>query len=283
MRSVQSLLVFGVVGPLLLLAGCGDDPAPPTDRTTAKPHATASGSEAARSENETPTPEVKVRLEVLEKLNVPLDLRWRMQFPVVSGLPDRSVEQRINQRLRAVPEDVLDGWEQTIADSRASLPPPAHRTHLRTDARLGLRGPRLLSVQYTFETNATELGRSVGEPVVFLTLDLETGRELTASDLLSDRVGTPDGASAFGRLLAEFGPGGRLCDQDVTGTRDLRPEDILSEDPNVSAVSVFPTADDVRFSLRLWNLGYPMSCGSQTITVGYDDLRGFLSPELAQG
>lgn len=282
MRLLHRSIVALVAAPLLLLAGCGDDTPDGSTAASATPRDPASQQkDDPERRKETPTPEFDVRLEVLEKSNVALELRWRMQFPVVSGLPDRSVEQRVNELLRAVPEEFLDGVEQTVADNQQSLAPASHRTLLQSNAEIGLRGPRLLSVRYTFTANEGLLGR-VEEPTVPLTVDLTTGREMTAEDLLSDRVRTPEGAREFERLLTEFGPGGNLCGQEVVGVREMRPDDLVADDPQDSVVSLFPGKKEVSFALALWDLGYPMSCLGTTIDVPYDDLEGFLSPDLIE-
>ena len=241
------------------------------------------GPGTAASPKATPSkPVIKVEPATARSLHAGYGIRQQIQYAKVTGLPDQAVAAKVNERLRRAPEQVLDSWQDDITDGRdAGTGATPATTTLRAKAAIGLAGPRVVSVNHTFETDGADLGRQPAVTQLPLVLDLTTGRELATRDLLSEKARTPEGARALERVIARHGPGGRLCDQAPPGTRGLRPDDIVSDDPREDVVIAFPDRNGVRFMIGLWKLGYPMSCLAQPITVPYADLKGLLAGPLA--
>lgn len=223
----------------------------------------------------------KVELVTIHKNNVAVGVEQRLQFARVSGLPDQSLTDKVNARLRSGAEDTLEAFEKDLdnPDPAGSGVTPA-TTMMTSKATVGLFNSRVVAVRYAFSVNGADLGAVPTRTVVPVVVDLDTGSELTAKELLSSRVTSAQGARDFTRLLAKAGPGGRLCDETPPDARDFTPADIVGGTGGDGVVGVFPTAKSVEFSLGLWKLGYPMVCNPQTISIPYADLRGFLAPVL---
>lgn len=229
-----------------------------------------------------PTGKVKMELVTINKENVSLGLRQRLQFAKVSGLPDQAMSEKINKRLRNAAEGPLDSFEKELAEPEDPLNPreTPNTTMMHSEATIGLVNSRVVAVNYRFSVNGAEFGRFPAWSAVSLVIDVADGHELTVKEMLSSRVGTTQGARDFTRVLARSGPGGRLCDVSPPDVRGFTPKDIVGEKPGEGVVDVFPTTKGVDFTLGLWKLGYPMACNAQVITVSYPALKGLLGPAL---
>jgi hypothetical protein len=226
---------------------------------------------------------VKVELVTINKENVYLGLRQRIQFARATGVPDAAVAEKINQRLRQAAEEPLDSIEADFSEqgpfgTGESTP---RTTMMRSYATVGLVNSRVIAVQHTYSTNGVEFGTVLARLSRTVVIDVATGRELTTRELLSPRVATAAGASDLTALLARSGPGGRLCETSPPGVREFTPADIFGgKDQKTGIVSVFPTPKGVTFTMGLWKLDYPMSCSGTSITVGYRELNGYLGRPL---
>jgi serine/threonine-protein kinase len=122
----------------------------------------------------------------------------RAQYVQVSGMADRAAQQRVNQALKAPVEQDVQVMRSITQGSGTQCGKP---NTVRTQARLGLAGPKMLSVLYyptiTFCSPADgELARSA------VTVDLTTGRALGIDDILTPAALTPAGLQTLWKRLS---------------------------------------------------------------------------------
>lgn len=255
----------------LLFTGCTSEP--PDPREPSEPRDAPSAS---------PSPEKEIDVEVVtvRSTHVPSDIQQRLEHVRVTGLPDHDGQQRINQLLRAVPEQTLDDFEDNLTDPALDNPDLPPTTTLRSTATVGLRGPDLVSAAFHYQANGGELARAPELAYDSITIDLETEAVLSNREMLSKRVRTPEGARELGRLLRRSGPDGELCGPRPAGAREFQPSDFVAQDEGERTVWLFPQQQHVTFAVALANFGYPMSCARQNIDVDYRELNEFLAPAM---
>ncbi|SEG76430.1 serine/threonine protein kinase [Thermomonospora echinospora] len=208
-----------------------------------------------------------------------------VRYPRVTGLRTSAIEAAANKALRAP----VDTWVNDVHTDIGSFEGPdgsAEQYHPSATYRVGVAGPRLMSVRYDVRGGQ----RNTVYPL-YVTVDLGTGREVTTADMLTARTATLEGAKSLTLLLERNAfEGGSLCkdseppwrrsDSSYGEGRYLLPKHITE-----GGLRMFLTARGAEFVPPHWALGYSMACNrnSDATLLRYDQLRGVLRPEIIQG
>ncbi|MGI5167586.1 serine/threonine-protein kinase [Spirillospora sp. CA-253888] len=206
-----------------------------------------------------------------------------LRYPKITGL-GAALDARIDAALRTP----LEQWARDVSTEYSSFFGPTPSRGMEpfkpaADYTLGVSGPRLLSVRYSFAHPT----RNTGVPIV-VNIDLRTGRALTAADLLKPEFLTSAGASALTRRLEEFGPGGvALCKGpfwDYTARKYVARH---PERPSLKAgdvrehVGIFLRRGRSEFYVPTAQTRYSMACRGDPIPVPSARLAGLLRPDIA--
>jgi serine/threonine-protein kinase len=212
--------------------------------------------------------------------------RVTARVPHVSGLP-AGLAGRVNALIR----EPAERWAATAASDLAAFAPrddPANPYTGKVEYDVGLNGPRLFSVRYTF--SGTAMTRNT-PAIRVVTVDLTTGRALAARDFLRPDALTQARMSALTRLLGEYGPGhGALCDEgpfwDADGRRYTgKPSDAQDLTPalvNEGVLHMLPTRQGIDFYPPVARMGYSMACGREwrAFHIPYRRLGSFVRPDV---
>ncbi len=204
------------------------------------------------------------------------------RYPKVTGLKDPALERRVNAELRG-PVDRL------IADARrtaATIDCKGKPVKLGTETRLGLHGPGLVSVRYfMLSDHCEQADGSPGGEVV--TVDLRTGRRLTAADVFQPSTLTPDGVRRLQTLVRQT-PGTRERRWEECNTADgafkvadFSPHKLpgsTGDEPSPPLLSPFLTPGG--FELSYLNGGSD-GCGNLNFRAPYATVRALLKPGIA--
>ncbi|WP_218004861.1 serine/threonine-protein kinase [Actinomadura macra] len=204
------------------------------------------------------------------------------KYVTVSGLGDPALERRINQTLRAPLDRLIEIGTGSSTPSRCKGKP----TKVFTQARAGLRGPRLVSVRYFMVSDWCQAadGAPGGEVV---TVDLRTGKRLTATDVFRPEVLTSAGAARLQSLVTQrVGQGRRWSDCSPDGRfkrADFFPEKaavgtIKGMEIDPPRLSAFFTPGEFQLS---WLHGGSDGCGDLDFGGPYARIRPLLKPEIA--
>ncbi|MCQ0019548.1 hypothetical protein [Actinomadura madurae] len=199
------------------------------------------------------------------------------QFATVSGLKDAALQRRINAELRG-PLDRLIAMSRRISTTLGCKGNPVK---MRTEARLGLRGPRLVSVRYFQVTdNCLQADGSPGGEVV--TVDLRTGRRLTAQDVFTPSTLTAAGVARLQSLVQQrrgrFGRSWSQCSGDGRfELADFSPSNDGTE-PGPPRMNPFFTPAEFQLS---YLAGGSDGCGDLDFGGSYASVRSLLKPEIA--
>ncbi|WP_169804069.1 hypothetical protein, partial [Actinomadura formosensis] len=211
--------------------------------------------------------------------------RVTARVPQLTGLSG-GLAGRVNALVRAPAER----WAETAGSDMSAFSQrddPANPFTGKVDYDVGLGGPRLFSVRYTF--GGTVMTRNT-PAVQMVTVDLTTGRALAGRDLLRADALTRPGMSALTRLLAEYGPGhGALCEGPFwdssgrgytnvpPGATDLTPG-LVAE----GVLYMLPTRAGIDFYPPVSRMGYSMACGRawRAFHIPYRRLGRFVRPEV---
>ncbi|QXJ21589.1 serine/threonine protein kinase [Actinomadura graeca] len=205
------------------------------------------------------------------------------KYVTVGGLGDPALEKRVNQTLRAPLDRLIQIGTSSAAQSRCAGKP----TKVLTQAQAGLRGPRLVSVRYFMLSDwCQQADGSPGGEVV--TVDLRTGRRLTATDVFRPDALTSAGVARLQSLVtqrdtgrarrwADCSPGGRFTRADFFPVKSqVRTIKGMEVDP--PRLSAFLTPAEFRLS---WLHGGSDGCGDLDFGASYASVRPLLKPEIA--
>ncbi|WP_344407440.1 hypothetical protein, partial [Actinomadura nitritigenes] len=201
--------------------------------------------------------------------------RVTASYPQLSGLP-AAVLAKVN----AVVREPAETWARTAGHDLSAFTgtadPPTPYTG-KVTYEVGLNGPKLFSVRYSFSGTVLNRNTALAQMV---TVDLTTGRAVPPRDFFRADALTPAGTRAFTRLLVEYGPGGgSLCEDEPAGpdTGDVTPAMIRD-----GHVQVLPTREGVDFYPPEPALGYSMACGRawRAFSVPYRRLGRFIRPDV---
>jgi hypothetical protein len=192
------------------------------------------------------------------------------RYVQVTGLKDAAVQAKVNKALRAPVDRTLAQLKTAfVMPSGQALSMPTGT--LESAAKVGLGGPKLLSVTYTFADSSDSNRQIPASSEVTVVLDLSTGRELAAADLLLPAARTSAGARALGRII-DPGANGGVC----VGGHPLTGRDLGR------ALEVAPTTTGITFTIRNWiDLGCPHSDVAKAFDMPYARLGAYVRPEVA--
>ncbi|MBO2455116.1 protein kinase [Actinomadura barringtoniae] len=204
-----------------------------------------------------------------------------LRYPVVSGLATAALEAKVNKVLRAP----ADQWATDVHTDTASFmgsKNPAKPYTAALTYETGLSGPRLMSVRY----RPQEGQRNTVYPFQ-VTVDLTTGRELKAPDLLRPEAVTVSGVRALGDRLMRAG----LVSGDPTCRGEEHPAPDWSqvakdlkdrEGRDGGYIKIFLAPGRGEIGLPMFTLGYSMACNraSPYAKLPYAQLGDVLRPEI---
>ncbi|MFB4312772.1 serine/threonine-protein kinase [Actinomadura sp. 21ATH] len=204
------------------------------------------------------------------------------QYARITGLRDAAAQERVNRALREPLDWTIGYLRRAGTDAGTQCTQDAR---LSTTARVGLRGPSLVSAVY--KTNARYCAPADGEmPGWAVTVDLKTGRALKADDVFKPGTLTASGlATLWGRLKSESDTGRRPWGQVMWGPRgcvhggperkDFFPrQDVTGPWPAVATPFFAPGQFEIN-----WSAG-GSSCMYDRLTAPYAKVRDLLKPEI---
>ncbi|MEU8121912.1 serine/threonine-protein kinase [Spirillospora sp. NPDC049024] len=217
-----------------------------------------------------------------QRLANPAIVVQNAQYPKVTGLKDPALEHRVNAELRGP----LDRLIAASKKQAASIDCKGKPVKLGTETRLGMRGPRLVSVRYfMLSDNCQQADGSPGGEVV--TVDLRTGRRLTAADVFQPSTLTADGVRRLQGLVRQK-PGSTERRWEDCSTADgafkladFSPQTLpgsTSGEPDPPALSAFFTPAGFELS---YLHGGSDGCGNLNFAAPYASVRGLLKPGIA--
>ncbi|MEU9018002.1 serine/threonine-protein kinase [Actinomadura sp. NPDC048394] len=202
------------------------------------------------------------------------------KYATVSGLHDAALQRRINAELRAPLDDLI----ALAKDSRKQVACGSTPTTVTVQTRVGLNGPRLVSVRYFQMSDwCRQADGSPGGEVV--TVDLRTGRRVTASDVFRPGTLTAAGLGTLKSRLVQRD--GRTPISDCPASDPWKPADFqpapaeglykgASKTP--PHLSAYLTPSD--FQLAWFGSGSD-GCGNLDFGAPYAKIRDLLKPEFA--
>ncbi|MFI6513924.1 serine/threonine-protein kinase [Spirillospora sp. NPDC050679] len=121
----------------------------------------------------------------------------------VGGIEDAALRARVNKSLRA-PLDEYVAWMRRIYVSFGPQGQPMQRkmnqeSPAKVRTRIGIRGPRYVSVAYDMASTIAAGGGNI-QTIRTVTVDLTSGRKLTAKDLFPAERLTASGLRGFARV-----------------------------------------------------------------------------------
>ncbi|MFB4300756.1 serine/threonine-protein kinase [Actinomadura sp. NTSP31] len=245
--------------------------------------AAAGGAVYATKDSTKPAPKDHPRLalvaqtETIPGTSVKVD---GARYATVSGLHDTALQRRINAALRAP----LDELIALAKDSRRQIACGSTPTTVTVQTRVGLNGPRLVSVRYFQMSDwCRQADGSPGGEVV--TVDLRTGRRITASDVFRPGTLTAAGMGTLKSRLVQRDGRRPITDcpaSDAWKPGDLQPapaeglyKGASHTPPHLSA---FLIPSD--FQLAWFGSGSD-GCGNLDFGAPYAKVRDLLKPEFA--
>ncbi|WP_344274585.1 hypothetical protein, partial [Actinomadura napierensis] len=202
------------------------------------------------------------------------------KYATVTGLHDAALQRRINAALRAP----LDELIALAKESRKQVACGSTPTTVTVQTRLGLQGPRLVSVRYFQMSDWCQKadGAPGGEVV---TVDLRTGRRITAADVFRPGTLTAAGVGTLKSRLVQRD--GRPWEPDCSGGKAWRPGDFQATAPEglykgaghtPPHLSAFLTPSDFQLA---WLDSGSDGCGNLDFGAPYAKVRDLLKPEFA--
>ncbi|WP_165978035.1 protein kinase domain-containing protein [Actinomadura darangshiensis] len=205
------------------------------------------------------------------------------QYPKVSGLKDAALQNRINKELRG-PLDRLIAMSRATALNYGCKGKPVK---IGTETTLGIRGPRLVSVRYFQITdNCQQADGSPGGETV--TVDLRTGKRLTAADVFLPQTLTAAGIRRLRSLVGQREPWREHWWEDCNRGRDgfepsdfspRKQTDAAGQDEDPPFLSAFFTPTEFRLA---YLAGGSDGCGNVNFGAPYASIRPLLKPEIAK-
>ncbi|MEU8798669.1 serine/threonine-protein kinase [Spirillospora sp. NPDC048819] len=201
------------------------------------------------------------------------------RYPKVSGLDDPALERRINAELRGP----LDRLIAMAGGGDSALPCQGRPVKIGTETTLGVRGPRLVSVRY-FQISdwCLQADGSPGGEVV--TVDLRTGRRLTAADVFRPGTLTAAGVRRLQSLVRQRSEGERRwadCSSDgrfkVSDFFPRKPSSAPGRETDPPFLSPFFTAGEFQIAFLA---GGSDGCGNLSFAGSYASVRDLLKPEF---
>jgi serine/threonine-protein kinase len=203
--------------------------------------------------------------------DLPLEIR-NAQYVRVTGLRDAAIERKVNQVLRAP-------FDQGIVEMRGFTQRTCTKpTLVTTKARTGLRGPVLVSVAYGDWGQFCVIANGT-VPRAVVTVDLRTGKALTADDIYRPTTLTAAGLTTlYARLsgLKLEKESFEICHPQLKREDFFpRPAEAGAEE-SPPAVKTLLKPDGLEW---VWSIG-GSDCSDFRFTAPYAKVRDLLKPEL---
>ncbi|MCO6009500.1 serine/threonine protein kinase [Actinoallomurus purpureus] len=191
------------------------------------------------------------------------------RYVQVSGLKNAVVQAKVNKALRVPVDRTLAQLKTAFVMSTGQADSQPTGT-LESAASVGLGGPKLLSVTYTFADSSDSNRQIPASSQESLVLDLATGRALGATDLLLPAARTSAGARGLARIIKPDANGG-VC---LPG-RPLTGHDLGR------TLEIAPTTTGFTFTIRDWiDLNCPHADVGRGYDVPYARLGAYVRPEI---
>ncbi|WP_433477557.1 serine/threonine-protein kinase [Spirillospora sp. CA-142024] len=249
---------------------------------TAVVAATAGGAVYAVQDHKSPPPAPVAVVKLVSDnrtLTNPAIQIQNAQYPTVSGLKNPALERRINAELRGP----LDRLIAMAKGSKANC--QGKPIKVGTETRLGLRGPRLVSVRYFMLSDwCQQADGSPGGEVI--TVDLRTGRRLTAGDVFLPGTLTAGGLARLQTLMKQhpFQQGQRQW-TDCSPDGRFEPADFSPRKGGIGGAEYDPPRLSAFFTPGEFQLSYLAAgsdgCGDLDFGASYASVRALLKPEIA--
>ncbi|WP_242884450.1 serine/threonine-protein kinase [Actinomadura litoris] len=234
------------------------------------------------SDKKEPEPLASVRLASQTQTSGELQVQ-NARYATVTGLGDPALEKRVNQELRAPLDRLITIGRGSYDRGRCRGVPVT----VFTSARAGLQGPRFVSVRYFMQSDwCKQADGAVGGEVV--TVDLRTGKRLTATDVFRPETLTAAGIARLQTIFTQRDNGHDRkwtdCNSDGGFKRaDFFPErsegtTIKGMETGPPRLSAFLTPAEFRLS---WLHGGSDGCGNLDFGASYASVRALLKPDFA--
>ncbi|WP_291416325.1 hypothetical protein, partial [Actinophytocola sp.] len=185
------------------------------------------------------------------------------QVVQVSGHPNGTVQQRINDALRSSVDDEINQLRESIAATReltAGHPQQNAPFNLATRAEITLRNNDFVSVHYDHRVRSDLITNSDWSTATATTVDLHTGAALAADAIFTDAVDLTEVARALDHDGGVCGMPGRLS---------------FTRSDLGDVVRIGFTRNAIEFTLELPRIaGFANACGIPTIAVPYGEIDG---------
>ncbi|WP_242904113.1 serine/threonine-protein kinase [Actinomadura terrae] len=234
------------------------------------------------SDKKEPDPVAAVRLASQTQTIGGLQIE-NARYVTVSGLGDLALEKRVNQELRAPLDRLITIGRGTPGQVKCK----GNSVKVFTTARAGLQGPRLVSVRYFMQSDwCKQADGAIGGEVV--TVDLRTGKRLTATDVFRPETLTAAGVARLQTLFTQRDNGHDRkwtdCNSDGRFERtDFFPN--RSEGTTIKGMEIGPprlSAFLTPAEFRLaWLHGGSDGCGNLDFGASYASVRALLKPDFA--
>ncbi len=214
-----------------------------------------------------------VRVSLLTRTEPGAGFHVDAQYAVVSGVPDRALQDRINAALVRPLDDFIHYVQSGLLD-------PTEDPVVQNTATIGRQDQKMVSVRYDLMVQSSQFGNHGGYATTWLNIDLSTGQVVTAGDVFDGIATDQNAMSALESRILARSPGG-YCDgsepfgeRTPLGPQDLRPWGVL----DVPALQAGFRADGVVFGLATDARNYPMACGYYEVVVPYAEVAGLMTP-----
>ncbi|WP_370945917.1 serine/threonine-protein kinase [Amycolatopsis sp. cg5] len=236
--------------------------------------------EAQLSTTQTSTPSVlNVALQDRSEQFTDPKFAFRGQYPVATGIADPAVAKKVNDALAAP----LEGRKKEVRDLLNGLGPDFLSGYPETPttiskAEVVLSGSKLVTVRYEHSAEGQILGHASWRSADMITIDLTSGKTLTAQDILKPSVMNAEGLRG---LLAKVraADSNQFCGEDLI-KYPLTP-DIFARYGHREAVKMAASPQGLTFVVFTPAIGtYAEACGEKTIVLPYETIKEFLRPEF---
>lgn len=206
---------------------------------------------------------LRVNTQTVEATYDDVILNVSAQVVQVSGHPDPTVQQRINEALRAPVSDEINHLRENVAGARATTVGHPQRYapfNLATRAAITLHNNDFVSVHYDHRVTSDLITNSDWSTASATTVDLHTGEALAADAIFTDAVDLNQVARALDHDSGVCGMPGQLS----FARSDLG-----------DIVRIGFTRNAIEFTIELPRLpGFANACGIPTIAVPYGEIDG---------
>jgi serine/threonine-protein kinase len=205
-----------------------------------------------------------------------LDLR-NARYVRVAGVRDPAAQRRVNAALLGPLDWAVEELRQQTAQAN---PPCTKPTVLNARPELGLRGPRLITVRYALPKQTCFLA-DYELPHVTVTVDVRTGKALTADEVFRPETLTPDGLATLWKRVSPHTTQPDyvlVCVDPPLLRKDFSPgQPLTTKRPQPPRISPFFTPAGLAMT---WSHS-GSECPYYSVTVPYKEVRDLLNPKIA--